>query len=40
LIALSERADTLSIALWFVVAVGITIYWSVKTPARQKEAYL
>ena len=40
LIALSERADTLSIALWFVVAVGITIYWSVKTPVRQKEAYL
>ncbi|MGD8403624.1 MAG: CPBP family intramembrane metalloprotease [Anaerolineales bacterium] len=40
LIALSERADTLSIALWFVVAAGITIIWSVMTPARQKEAYL
>ena len=40
LIALSERADNLSIALWFVVAIGITILWSIKTPARQKEAYL
>ncbi len=40
LIALSERADTLSIALWFVVAIGIAVIWSVKTPARQKEAYL
>jgi len=40
LIALSESADTLSITLWFVVAVGITISWSVRTPARQKVAYL
>ena len=40
LIALSERADTLSIALWLVVAIGITVIWSTKTPARQKEAYL
>ena len=40
LIALSERADNLSIALWFVVAIGITILWSIKTPARQKETYL
>ena len=29
LIALSERADTLSIALWFVVAIGITVIWSI-----------
>jgi len=40
LIALSERADTLSIALWFVAAVGITIIWSVKAPTLQKEATL
>jgi membrane protease YdiL (CAAX protease family) len=40
LIALSERADTFSTALWFIVAIGITLLWSVKTPARQKEAYL
>ena len=40
LIALSERADTLSIALWFVVAIGISIAWSIKTPVHQKEAYL
>ena len=40
LIALSERADNLSIALWFVVAIGITVIWSTKTAARQKEAYL
>jgi len=39
LIALSERADTLSIALWFAVAVGITVIWSIKTPARRREAY-
>lgn len=38
-IALSERADTLSITLWFVVAVGITVVWSIKTLARQREAY-
>ena len=39
LIALSERADTFSIALWFVVAIGLTVIWSTKTPARQKEVY-
>ena len=39
LFALSERADTLSIALWFVVALGITVIWSTKTFTRQKEAY-
>lgn len=40
LIALSERADTLSIVLWIVVAIGITVIWSAKKPARQIEAYL
>ena len=40
LIALNERADTLSIVLWFVTAIGITVIWSLRTPARQKEAYL
>jgi membrane protease YdiL (CAAX protease family) len=40
LIALSERADTFSIALWLVAAIGITVIWSAKSPARQKEAYL
>jgi membrane protease YdiL (CAAX protease family) len=40
LIALSERADTLSIALWFVAAIGITIIWSAKPSIRQKEALL
>ena len=40
LIALNERADILSIVLWFVTAIGITVIWSLRTPARQKEAYL
>jgi membrane protease YdiL (CAAX protease family) len=39
LFTLSERADTLSIALWFVVAIGITFMWSSKALTRRKEAY-
>lgn len=35
LIALTERADTFSIILWFVAAIVITIRWSAKTPKRQ-----
>ena len=35
LIALTERADTYSIALWFVAAVGITAIWGAKTLKRQ-----
>jgi hypothetical protein len=30
LLTLSERADTYSILLWFVVAIGITNIWSAK----------
>jgi membrane protease YdiL (CAAX protease family) len=37
LFALSERADSLSIALWFVVALGITIVWSTKTLVLKKK---
>lgn len=39
LFALTERADTLSIALWFVAALGITLIWGTKAFTRQKEAY-
>ena len=39
LFTLSERADTLSILLWFVAAVAITVIWSTKTFTRQKEVY-
>jgi len=39
LFALSERADTLSIALWFVAALGIVIIWNARTFTRQKEVY-
>jgi membrane protease YdiL (CAAX protease family) len=39
LLTLSERADTYSIMLWFVVAISITAVWSTKTFTRQKEAY-
>jgi membrane protease YdiL (CAAX protease family) len=35
LIALTERADTVSIALWFVAAACITIIWGAKTMSRQ-----
>jgi membrane protease YdiL (CAAX protease family) len=40
LIALSERADTLSILLWCVAAVCIAIFWSMKRSSRRVEAYL
>jgi membrane protease YdiL (CAAX protease family) len=39
LLTLSERADTYSILLWFVAAIGITAFWSTKTFTRRKEAY-
>ncbi len=39
LFTLSERADNLSIALWFVAAVGITLIWNTKTFTQRKEAY-
>jgi membrane protease YdiL (CAAX protease family) len=38
LIALSERADTLSTLLWFVTAVVIAAGWSAKALLRQKVA--
>ncbi len=36
LIALTERADTYSIAVWFVAAIGITAIWGAKTLTRKK----
>jgi hypothetical protein len=39
LFTLSERADTYSILLWFVAAIGITVIWSAKTFTVRKEAY-
>jgi len=39
LFSLSERADTLSMALWFVAALGIVIVWNTRTFTRQKEVY-
>lgn len=36
LIALTEGADTYSIVLWFVAAIGITAVWGVKTLTREK----
>ena len=39
LFTLSERADTYSILLWFVVALGITVIWSAKAVTHRKEAY-
>lgn len=38
LIALTERADTFAIALWFVAAVGITAIWGAKTLRREQKA--
>lgn len=38
LIALSERADTISIALWFVAAIGITVIWGATKLVRQDRA--
>jgi uncharacterized protein len=39
LFTLTERADTYSILLWFVVAIGIMVIWSVKAFTHQKVAY-
>jgi membrane protease YdiL (CAAX protease family) len=39
LLTLSERADTYSILLWFVAAIGITAIWSAKSFRFRKEAY-
>jgi len=36
LIALTERADTLSILLWFVTAIGIAVSWGAKSLTREK----
>lgn len=38
LFMISERADTYSILLWFVVAIGITLIWGVKTLHREETA--
>ena len=40
LIALSPRADTISIGLWFVAAIGITVIWGAKTLTRENETQL
>ncbi|MBL8061785.1 MAG: CPBP family intramembrane metalloprotease [Anaerolineales bacterium] len=39
LFTLSERADTYSILLWFVAAIGITVIWSAKAITQRKQAY-
>jgi membrane protease YdiL (CAAX protease family) len=36
LFALTERADTFSIALWFVAAIGIVAIWGAKTLSSNK----
>ena len=36
LLAITERADTISILLWVIVAVGITIFWGANTFTRQR----
>lgn len=36
LMALTERADTYSIVLWYVAAIGITAIWGAKTLTREK----
>jgi membrane protease YdiL (CAAX protease family) len=38
LIALTERADTISIALWFVATIGIALIWGAKTFAFQDKS--
>ena len=38
LIALNERADTISIVLWFVAAIGITAIWGAKTFTRENRS--
>lgn len=37
LIALSEHAETYSIALWFVAAIGIAVIWGTKTFTHEKQ---
>ena len=39
LFTLSERADTYSILLWFVTAIGITAVWSARAFTHRKQAY-
>ncbi len=39
LIAISERADTCAIILWFVAAIGITVLWGAKTFTRQPHGH-
>ena len=36
LIAITERADTISILLWVIAAIGITILWGPNTFTRQR----
>jgi CAAX protease family protein len=38
LIALSERADTYSIVLWFIAGIAITVIWGAKTLTRREAA--
>lgn len=35
LITLTERTDTISIALWFVAAIGVTLIWGARTLTRR-----
>ena len=35
LFTLTERADNLTIALWFVAAIGVTTIWGAKTMVRE-----
>ena len=39
LFTLSERADNLSIALWFIAGVILAVVWSAKTFKRREEVY-
>jgi membrane protease YdiL (CAAX protease family) len=38
-IALTERADTFSIALWFIAAIAITLMWGGKTLMHRKVSF-
>jgi membrane protease YdiL (CAAX protease family) len=38
LLALTERADTYSILLWFVAAIGITVIWGARTLMRRSKS--
>jgi len=35
MIALTERADTISMALWFVLAISVTLIWGTRTLTRK-----